>query len=240
LRAPSFVQDAGHVVAGDPDRHVQARLTSLAVAPAAIRRRMDCSRSVSGARAVLHRAFHQFGCDGQLARGDPADGVDQGADGDALRQESAHADVERLSEMPGRSSALRTSTRPPLQTPDRVDTETSIAATGLVIATARHLDLRPGDGSRQLSSQVKEETVVIQSLMREERGGSVWAYRCLALFSAADGKEAGGISTIDLDPVRFESLVRLDRDPDVRRALARMFSLAMAGSRWFQRSSRVC
>jgi hypothetical protein len=80
-----------------------------------------------------------------------------------------------------------------------------------------------------LRSQVKEETIVVQSLMREERGGSVRAYRCLALFSTADGKGAGGISTIDLDPARFESLVRLDRDPDVRRVLARMFSLAMGG-----------
>ncbi|GAA0617166.1 hypothetical protein GCM10010174_38950 [Kutzneria viridogrisea] len=80
-----------------------------------------------------------------------------------------------------------------------------------------------------LRSQVREEVVVLQSLMREERGGAVRAYRCLVLFSTAGGKDAGGIATIDLDPTRFESLERLDRDPDVRKALARMFSLALGG-----------
>lgn len=65
--------------------------------------------------------------------------------------------------------------------------------------------------------------------MREERGGAVWAYRCLVFFSAADGKEAGGVATIDLDPARFESLERLDRDPDAREVFARMFSLVSGG-----------
>lgn len=80
-----------------------------------------------------------------------------------------------------------------------------------------------------LRSQVKEEVVVLQSLMREERGGVVRAYRCILLFSTADGRDAGGIATIDLEPARFESLERIDRDPDVRKVLVRMFSLAMGG-----------
>ncbi|WP_369383251.1 hypothetical protein [Streptomyces sp. cg36] len=80
-----------------------------------------------------------------------------------------------------------------------------------------------------LRSQVKDEAVVLQSLMREERGGAVRAYRCLLLFSTVDGGDAGGVATIDIDPARFESLDRLDRDPDVRKALVRMFSLAMGG-----------
>ncbi|GII95940.1 hypothetical protein Ssi02_61710 [Sinosporangium siamense] len=80
-----------------------------------------------------------------------------------------------------------------------------------------------------LRSQVKEGNVVLQSLMREERGGAVRAYRCLLLFSAADDGSAGGVATIDLDPARYASLERLDRDPDVRKALARVFSLAMGG-----------
>ncbi|HEV7934117.1 MAG TPA: hypothetical protein VGP70_17640 [Actinomadura sp.] len=80
-----------------------------------------------------------------------------------------------------------------------------------------------------LRSQVKEEVVVLQSLMREGQGGAVRTYRCLLLFSTVDGRDAGGIATIDLDPARFESLERLDRDPDVRKALARMFSLALGG-----------
>lgn len=78
-------------------------------------------------------------------------------------------------------------------------------------------------------SQVKEEAVVLQSLMREERGGALRAYRCLVLFSTVDGREAGGIATLDLTPERFESLDRLDRDPAVRKALVRIFSLASGG-----------
>jgi hypothetical protein len=80
-----------------------------------------------------------------------------------------------------------------------------------------------------LRGQVKEEAVHLQSLMREERGGVVRAYRCLLLFSSAEGGDSGGIVTIDLDPARFESLERLDRDPDIRKAFARMFSLASGG-----------
>ncbi len=80
-----------------------------------------------------------------------------------------------------------------------------------------------------LRSQVKEESVLLQSLTREKRGGAVRAYRCLLLFSTLDGENAGGIATVDLDPARYESLERIDRDPDVRKALVRMFSLAMGG-----------
>ncbi|MEX2980538.1 hypothetical protein [Streptomyces sp. C36] len=80
-----------------------------------------------------------------------------------------------------------------------------------------------------LRSQVKEGSVVLQSLMREERGGVVRAYRCLLLFSTVDDGDSGGVATIDLDPARFESLERLDRDPDVRKVLIRMFSLASGG-----------
>ncbi|MEU9144094.1 hypothetical protein [Streptomyces sp. NPDC048349] len=80
-----------------------------------------------------------------------------------------------------------------------------------------------------LRSQVKEGAVLLQSLMREERGGAVRAYRCLALFSTTDDRDGGAIATIDLDPARLESLDRIDRDPDVRKALVRLFSLAAGG-----------
>lgn len=80
-----------------------------------------------------------------------------------------------------------------------------------------------------LRGQVKEDLVFLQSLMREERDGVVQAYRCFLLFSTVGEGRAGGIATIDLDPMRFESLERLDRDPDVRMALVRMFSLASGG-----------
>src|SRR6184192_2723670 len=80
-----------------------------------------------------------------------------------------------------------------------------------------------------LRGQIKEESVLLQSLLREERGGTVQAYRCLLLFSTVDSAEAGGIATIDIGPTRFESLERLDRDLDVRKAFAWMFSLASGG-----------
>lgn len=81
-----------------------------------------------------------------------------------------------------------------------------------------------------LRSQVKEDFIVVQSLLREERGGAVRAYRCLLSFPTLDDGGAGGVATMDIDPARFESLERLDRDPDVRRALARMFSLMSGGT----------
>ncbi|WP_189238990.1 hypothetical protein [Planomonospora parontospora] len=80
-----------------------------------------------------------------------------------------------------------------------------------------------------LRGQVKEEAIFLQSLMREEREGVTRAYRCLLIFSIVDGEDAGGIATIDIDPRRFASLERLDRDPDVRKVLVRMFSLALGG-----------
>jgi hypothetical protein len=80
-----------------------------------------------------------------------------------------------------------------------------------------------------LRSQVKEGNVLLQSMMREERGGAVHAYRCLLLFSAVGEEHAGGVATVDLDPARYASLERIDRDPDVREAMARMFALAAGG-----------
>jgi hypothetical protein len=80
-----------------------------------------------------------------------------------------------------------------------------------------------------LRGQVKDEVVLLQSLMREERGGNVRAYRCLVLFSTMDGDDAGGVATIDIDPATFESLERLDRDLDVRKAFARIFALVGGG-----------
>ncbi|MEU2262046.1 hypothetical protein ABZ557_17585 [Streptomyces sp. NPDC019645] len=80
-----------------------------------------------------------------------------------------------------------------------------------------------------LRSQVKEGSVLLQPLMREERGGVVRAYRCLLLFSAVGDGQAGGMTTVDVDPARFASWERIDRDPDVREALVSVFSLASGG-----------
>ncbi|MEU0717552.1 hypothetical protein ABZ498_10225 [Streptomyces lavendulocolor] len=80
-----------------------------------------------------------------------------------------------------------------------------------------------------LRSQVKEGNIFLQSMMREERGGAVHAYRCLLLFSAREEGHAGGVATVDVDPARYTTLERIDRDPDVREALARMFALAAGG-----------
>lgn len=80
-----------------------------------------------------------------------------------------------------------------------------------------------------LRSQAKERDSVLQTLMREKRDGVIRSYRCLLLFSVMDGAIAGGLATIDLDPARLESLDQLDRDPDVKKALVRIFSLALGG-----------
>jgi hypothetical protein len=55
-----------------------------------------------------------------------------------------------------------------------------------------------------LRGQVKQTAVLLAPLLREERDGAVRAYRWLILFSAADGADAGGVATIDVDPERVE------------------------------------
>lgn len=80
-----------------------------------------------------------------------------------------------------------------------------------------------------LRGQVKEESVILQTLKREARSGELRAYRCLLLFSTVGEGGAGGITTIDIEPSVLKSLDRLDRDPEVRSALSRMFSLALGG-----------
>jgi hypothetical protein len=80
-----------------------------------------------------------------------------------------------------------------------------------------------------LRSQVKGDAVVLQSLMREEREGAVRSYRCLVLFSTADGGPSGGLATIDVAPPTFEALERLDQNLAVSQAFARMFALASGG-----------
>jgi hypothetical protein len=77
-----------------------------------------------------------------------------------------------------------------------------------------------------LRSQVKEGDVVLQSLMQEDRAGAVRSYRCLVLYSTADGNPSGGLATIDVAPARYDSFERLDQGPEVSQAFARLFALA--------------
>ncbi|MBM7773970.1 hypothetical protein JOD54_004174 [Actinokineospora baliensis] len=78
-----------------------------------------------------------------------------------------------------------------------------------------------------LRDQVKDDAVLLRTWKRELRDGVVRTYRCLVLFSGPGG--AGGLVAVDLSPARCESLVRLDRDPDVRSAFVRVFALALGG-----------
>jgi hypothetical protein len=95
---------------------------------------------------------------------------------------------------------------------------------------AEHLGLATRWSSAgALRSQVMEDAVVLQSLMREEREGAVRSYRCLVLFSTADGSPPGGLATIDVAPARYESLERLDHEPKVSQVFARVFALATSG-----------
>jgi hypothetical protein len=81
----------------------------------------------------------------------------------------------------------------------------------------------------ELRSQVRQAPVILYPLMREMRHGTIRAYRCFVVFSAVNSEDAGGVVTVDIDPVRYESLERLDRDPDVRRIFGRMVMLAVGG-----------
>jgi hypothetical protein len=80
-----------------------------------------------------------------------------------------------------------------------------------------------------LRSQVNEKSALLRPILREEWNGILRAYRCLILFSAKDGADAGALATIDIDPESFQSLQRIDRDPDVRAALVQIFALALGG-----------
>lgn len=93
---------------------------------------------------------------------------------------------------------------------------------------------RSGWGTRwssegALRTQVREKPVLLCPILREEWDGDLRAYRCLALFAIVDGTNAAGIATIDVDPGTFESIERLDHDPAVSSAFARIFELATGG-----------
>jgi hypothetical protein len=80
-----------------------------------------------------------------------------------------------------------------------------------------------------LRTQVKDAPILLQPFMRQKRAGGIIVYRCLILFASAENDAAGGVATIDVDPEKCESLDRVDRDPDVRVVLARIFALASGG-----------
>lgn len=80
-----------------------------------------------------------------------------------------------------------------------------------------------------LRGQVKESAVFLCPILREERNGEVRSYRCLILFPVAKGNAAGGVATIDIAPEVLASMERIDRDPQVRKALARIFTIASGG-----------
>jgi hypothetical protein len=81
----------------------------------------------------------------------------------------------------------------------------------------------------RFGARSKNGILFSRRLMHEKRESVIRSYRCLLLFAALDGAAAGGLAAIDLDFARLESLGRLDRDPDVRESLARIFSLALGG-----------
>ena len=80
-----------------------------------------------------------------------------------------------------------------------------------------------------LRGQVKDGAVLVQSFMRQQRGGGVEVVRCLVLASTVGDGHAGGVATLDVDPAELAVLDRLDRDPDVRAVLTQLFTLASGG-----------
>lgn len=80
-----------------------------------------------------------------------------------------------------------------------------------------------------LRSQVQDDVVLLQSFLREERGGGVRTYRCLVLFATVDADAAGGVATIDVAPETFAGLPQIGQDRDVRAIFAKVFALATGG-----------
>lgn len=73
-----------------------------------------------------------------------------------------------------------------------------------------------------LSSQVRDSPILLLTFLRQGRP-VMHAYRCLALFDAASPRNGTSITTFDIAPDRLAALPRLDRDSDVRAALAQLF-----------------
>ncbi len=93
---------------------------------------------------------------------------------------------------------------------------------------------RQGWGTRwssvdALRGQVRDEPVLLQSFLRQERGGAVSTFRCLVLFSVVEGDGAGGVTTLDVDPALLASLEPADLDPNSRAVFADLFAKAVNG-----------
>ncbi|KAA1424067.1 hypothetical protein [Nocardioides antri] len=77
-----------------------------------------------------------------------------------------------------------------------------------------------------LRAQVRDAPILLMTFLREERFQSLRAYRCLLLLDVATPDEATTFVTFDIAPERLVRLHRLDRDDDVRAALARILGAA--------------
>lgn len=82
-----------------------------------------------------------------------------------------------------------------------------------------------------LETQVDKTTILVMPLLREERLGTLRAYRCWVLFSALGEDAVGGVTTFDIAPAAYSSLQRLDREPVVRVALVQLFTLVGGGTK---------
>lgn len=81
-----------------------------------------------------------------------------------------------------------------------------------------------------LRSQVSDSSpILLQSFLRQTNRGGAQTIRCFALFSTTSDEPQGAMTTIDVDPSRFAELPRIDRDLDVRKALAMVFLSASGG-----------
>lgn len=74
-----------------------------------------------------------------------------------------------------------------------------------------------------LRAQVADSLILLMTLLREERLQALRAYRCLLLLDVAGPKTTTTLVTFDIAPERLAELPRLDREPGVRAALARLF-----------------
>jgi hypothetical protein len=73
-----------------------------------------------------------------------------------------------------------------------------------------------------LRRQVLDAPILLMTFLREERFEALRAYRCLLLFEAIVPKTGAALTTFDIAPERLAELPRLDRDADVRAALAHL------------------
>jgi len=96
------------------------------------------------------------------------------------------------------------------------------------VAEARSLATRWSSVEAMLS-QVADGRILLHSLLREERGGQVRAYRCIIVFPLAGQMGRSGATTFDVDPEEYSSLRGIQLSAEGCTLAVKLFAMALDG-----------